>query len=107
MDARGVLRRRMPWVLWAIPVVALLAALVLLLKGAPTAAAVVAAAALLMVGPIRRLTVGHLPVELTADEVEELRRVALCEGELAAVRRLRELRPATGIGAAVRTVRGL
>ena len=93
--------------LWAIPAVGLLAALVLLLTGAPTAAGVVTAAALLMVEPIRRLTVAHLPVELTEDELEELRRVKLSEGELAAVHRLRELRPATGLGAAVRTVRGL
>jgi hypothetical protein len=107
VDVLDVLRRRMPWLLWAIPAVSLLAALVLLLTGAPTAAGVVAAAALLMVEPIRRITVAHLPVDLDADEIAEIREVKLRQGELAAVHRVREMRPATGLGAAVRTVRNL
>jgi hypothetical protein len=107
VDVVDALRRRMPWLLWAIPAVGLVAALVLLLTGAPTAAGVVAAAALLMVEPIRRITVAHLPVHLDEDEIAEIREVKLRQGEVAAIHRLRELRPATGLGAAVRTVRNL
>lgn len=107
VDVVEVLRRRMPWLLWAIPAVGLLAALVLVLGGAYTAAGVVAAAALLMVEPLRRITIAHLPVDLDEDEIAEIREVKLRRGEVAAIHRLRELRPATGLAAAVRTVRAL
>lgn len=107
MDVVEALRRRMPWLLWAIPAVGLLAALVLVLSGAYTAAGVVAAAALFMVEPLRRITVAHLPVDLDDDEIAEVREVKRHQGEVAAIQRLRELRPATGLAAAVRTVRGL
>ncbi|MCE0765685.1 hypothetical protein LWC35_22665 [Pseudonocardia kujensis] len=107
MDAVDALRRRLPWLLWAIPAAGLLAALVLVLAGAYTAAGVVAAAALLMVEPLRRITVAYLPLDLDDDELAEIREVKLRQGEVAAIHRLRELRPATGLGAAARRVRDL
>jgi hypothetical protein len=107
VDVLDALRRRMPWLLWAIPAVGLLAALVLVLTGAYTAAGVVAAGALLMVEPLRRITVAYLPVDLDDDEIAEIREVKRHQGEVAAIHRLRELRPATGLAAAARTVRDL
>ncbi|GAA4710949.1 hypothetical protein GCM10023215_61300 [Pseudonocardia yuanmonensis] len=107
MDANDALRRRMPWLLWAVPVVGLAAALVLVLTGEYTAAGVVAAAALLTVEPLRRITLAYLPVHLDEDEIAELREVRRRQGETAAIHRLREMRPAIGLAAAARTVRGL
>lgn len=103
----GVERKRLVLALWAIPFVALLAAVVCLLTGATVVGAVLVLVAGFSVEPVRRFTVPNLPVVLDAHDAAEVREIRDDEGETAAVRRVRELHPRAGLAAAARAVREL